>query len=324
MRRVLLATTALLLAALSSVATVRPSLAAYPDRPIKLIVVFPAGGSSDSMARIVQNFVEARLGQTIIIENRAGASGVVGLEVLKKAAPDGYTIAMAGAGALVTDIDSRQASYDPRRDFTPITGIGSSPFLLTAAKSLDGKTLKDVIAIGKKRGASLIAHGGNGTLMQLTAEMFNQKAGTYFDLVPYRGMAPVLTDVMGGHVPLGILDPPSAKAAIDAGQINALAITSKTRFSILPNVPTMTEAGLPGFEATGWFGIMAPRGLPPDIANKLNAAFVAALKDPAIAEKIRALGSEPMPMTTAEFRSYIDGEIEKWSAVSKAAATSPK
>lgn len=324
MRRVSLAAMAALLAAFFSVAMVQPSLAVYPERPIKLIVVFPAGGSSDSMARIVQNFVEAQLGQTIIIENRAGAGGVVGLEVLKKSAPDGYTIAMAGAGALVTDIDSRQASYDPRRDFTPITGIGSSPFLLTAAKSLDGKTLKDVIAMGKKRGASLIAHGGNGTLMQLTAEMFNQKAGTYFDLVPYRGMAPVLTDVMGGHVPLGILDPPSAKAAIDAGQINALAITSKTRFSILPNVPTMTEAGLPGFEATGWFGIMAPRGLPADIANKLNAAFVAALKDPAIAEKIRGLGSEPMPMTTAEFRSYIDSEIEKWSAVSKAAATPPK
>lgn len=323
MRRVSLAATALLLAVLASVATVRPSLAAYPDRPIKLLVVFPPGGSSDSMARIVQNFVEAQLGQTIIIENRAGAGGVVGLEVLKKSAPDGYTIAMAGAGALVTDIDARQASYDPRRDFTPITGIASSPFLLTAAKSLDGKTLKDVIAIGKKRGASLIAHGGNGTLMQLTAEMFNQKAGTYFDLVSYRGMAPVLTDVMGGHVPLGILDPPSAKAAIEAGQINALAITSKARFSILPNVPTMTEAGLPGFEATGWFGILAPRGLPPDIADKLNAAFVAALKDPAIADKIRALGSEPMPMTTAEFRSYIDSEIEKWSAVSKA-ATPPK
>lgn len=324
MRRVSFAAATLLLAAFASIGIVRPSHAAYPDRPIKLIVVFPPGGSSDSMARIVQNFVEAQLGQTVIIENRAGAGGVVGLEVLKKATPDGYTIAMAGAGALVTDIGSRQANYDPRRDFTPITGIASSPFLLTAAKSLDGKTLKDVIAIGKKRGASLIAHGGNGTLMQLTAEMFNQKAGTYFDLVPYRGMAPVLTDVMGGHVPLGILDPPTAKAAIEAGQINAIAITSKARFSILPNVPTMAEAGLPGFEATGWFGIMAPRGLPPDVASKLNAAFVAALKDPAIAEKIRALGSEPMPMTSAEFRTYIDSEIEKWSAVSKAAAAPAK
>lgn len=322
MRRLSLAAITCLAVAAALIGLPQTSFA-YPDRPIRLIVVFPPGGSSDSMARIVQNFVETRLGQPIVIENRPGAGGVVGLEVVKKAAPDGYTIAMAGAGALVTDIGAKQASYDPRTDFTPITGIGSSPFLLTAAKSFPGKTLKDAIEIGKKRGAALIGHGGNGTLMHLTAEMFNQKAGTQFDLVPYRGMAPVLTDVMGGHVPLGILDPPSAKAAIDAGQIDVLGITSKERFGILPKIPTMAEAGLPGFEATGWFGIVAPRGIPDDVATKLNAAFVAALKDPGIAEKIRALGSEPMPMTPAEFRTYIDNDIEKWSAVGKAMAPPP-
>ncbi|MBS0249273.1 MAG: tripartite tricarboxylate transporter substrate binding protein [Proteobacteria bacterium] len=318
MRRLSLAAITFLVGAIALIGLSQASFA-FPDRPIRLIVVFPPGGSSDSMARIVQNFVETKLGQPVIIENRPGAGGVVGLEVVKKAAPDGYTVAMAGAGALVTDIGARQASYDPRHDFTPITGIASSPFLLAAAKSFGGKTLKDVINIGKKPGGSLIAHGGNGTLMHLTAEMLNQKAGTHFDLVPYRGMAPVLTDLMGGHVPLGILDPPSAKAAIDAGQINVIAITSKGRFSILPNIPTMSEAGLPGFEATGWFGIVAPRGIPDDVAAKLNAAFVAALMDPGIAEKIRALGSEPMPMTSAEFRTFIDTEIQKWSAVSKAA-----
>lgn len=323
MRRTTYAVSTILLALLALIGVSRPSLA-YPDRPIRLIVVFPPGGSSDSMARIVQRFVENQLGQPIVIENRAGAGGAVGLEALKKAEPDGYTIAMAGAGALVTDVESRQASYDPRKDFTPITGIGSSPFLLAAAKSFGEKPLKDVIAIGKKPGASMIAHGGNGTLMHLTAEMFNQRAGTYFDLVPSRGMAPVLNDLIGGHIPLGILDPPTAKGAIDGGQINIIAITSKTRFSILPNIPTMAEAGLPNFEATGWFGIVASRGVPDDVASKLNAAFVAALKDPTIAEKIRTLGSEPMPMTSAQFRTYIDAEIEKWAAVSKAAGKPAK
>jgi len=297
---------------------------AYPDRPIRLIVVFPPGGSSDSMARIVQNVVEKQLGQSLVIENRPGAGGAIGLEVLKKAEPDGYTIAMAGAGALVTDVESRLASYDPRKDFTPITGIGSSPFLLAAANSFGDKPLKEVIALGKKRGTGIIAHGGNGTLMHLTAEMFNQQAGTQFDLLPSRGMAPVLNDLMGGHVPLGILDPPTAKGAIDGGQIKVIAITSKERFPILPQIPTMAEAGLPGFEAAGWFGIVAPRGLPEDAAKKLNAAFVSALKDPATAEKIRSLGSEPMPMTPAEFRTYIDREIEKWAAVSKTAGQGAK
>ncbi len=323
MRRIAYAASATLLAALTLVG-VPPTALAYPDRPIRLIVVFPPGGSSDSMARIVQSFVEKQLGQPLVIENRPGAGGAIGLEALKKTEPDGYTIAMAGAGALVTDVDSRQATYDPRKDFTPVTGIGSSPFLLAAANSFGDKSLKEVIDLGKKRGAAIIAHGGNGTLMHLTAEMFNQQAGTQFDLLPSRGMAPVLNDLMGGHVPLGILDPPSAKGAIDGKQIKVVAITSKERFSILPNIPTMAEAGLPGFEATGWFGIVAPRGLPESIASKLNAAFVAALKDPTIADKIRSLGSEPMPMTSAEFRTYIEREIDKWAAVSKAASSQPK
>jgi len=323
MRRIACAVSAALLAAFSLIGISQPTLA-YPDRPIRLIVVFPPGGSSDSMARIVQNFVEKQLGQSIVIENRPGAGGAIGLEALKKAEPDGYTIAMAGAGALVTDVESRLASYDPRKDFTPITGIGSSPFLLAAANSFGDKSLKEVIELGKKRGTGIIAHGGNGTLMHLTAEMFNQRAGTQFDLLPSRGMAPVLNDLMGGHIPLGILDPPTAKGAIDGGQIKIVAITSKDRFSILPNIPTMAEAGLPGFEATGWFGIVAPRGLPENITSKLNAAFVAALKDPAIADKIRSLGSEPMPMTSAQFRTYIDAEIDKWAAVSKAAGQPAK
>lgn len=323
MRRTAYAVSAALLAVLSLLGASQVR-AAYPDRPIRLIVVFPPGGSSDSMARIVQRFVENQLGQSIVIENRVGAGGAVGLEALKKAEPDGYTIAMAGAGALVTDVESRLASYDPRKDFTPITGIGSSPFLLAASKAFGAKPLKDVIAIGKKRGASMIAHGGNGTLMHLTAEMFNQQAGTYFDLVPSRGMAPVLNDLIGGHIPLGILDPPTAKGAIDGGQIDVIAISSKGRFAMLPAIPTMAEAGLPNFEATGWFGIVAPRGIPDDVVSKLNAAFVAALKDPIIAEKIRSLGSEPMPMTPAQFRTYIDTEIEKWAAVSKAAGKPAK
>ncbi|MBI3703044.1 MAG: tripartite tricarboxylate transporter substrate binding protein [Rhizobiales bacterium] len=310
-----------LLALLAIAGLCQPSLA-YPDRPVKLIVVFPPGGSSDAMARIVQPVVEKQLGQPLVIENRPGAGGIVGVDAVVRSDPDGYTIAMGGAGALVTNVDAKQTPYDPRKDITPITGIGSSPFILVASKSFEGSTLKDVMAIGKKGdNAPSLAHGGNGTLMHLTAEMLNLQAGTKFILIAYRGMAPVLNDLIGGHVPLGILDPPSAKAAIEGGNIKAIAISSKTRFSILPNIPTMAEAGLPGFESTGWFGIVAPHGVPPEMIAKLNAAFVAALKDPATAERIRSLGSEPMPMTPAEFRAFIDAEIEKWAAVNKAAAS---
>ena len=302
-----------------------PAASAYPEKPIRLIVSFPAGGSSDAVARILQPGVERQLGQPIVIENRGGAGGMIAIDMIAKAAPDGYTIGLGGAGALGTNLGLQgKMSYDPQKDVAPVTGLTASPFILAAAPAFQGRSLRDVIALAKSSGDKLaIGHGGSGTLMHLTAEMFNQMAGTRVALVPYRGIAPVVTDLIGSHVALGIIDPPSGMSAIEAAKIKTVAITSTRRFSRLPDIPTFAESGLPGFESTGWFGIVVPAGTPADVIAKLNSAFVTVLKDPDAVERIRALGAEPIPMTAAEFADFIKSEIEKWLQVVRAAGINP-
>jgi tripartite-type tricarboxylate transporter receptor subunit TctC len=298
-----------------------PTAAAFPDKSIRLIVGFPPGGSSDAMARIVQQGLEKQLGQSVVIENKPGAGAMIAVDQVAKSAPDGYTIGLGGAGALGSNLGlGEKMPYDPRKDIAPVTGLAGSPFMLAAAPSLKGKSLRDVIALAKSDpGKLVIGHGGNGTLMHLTAEMLNQMAGTKIALVPYRGIAPVVNDLIGGHVTLGIVDPPSAMAALQGGKIETVAITSAKRFPRLPEIPTFAEAGLPGFESNGWFGIVAPAATPPDVIARLNAAFVAVLKDPEVVERIRALGSEPMPMTPSEFAAFTAREIDKWMKVAQTA-----
>jgi tripartite-type tricarboxylate transporter receptor subunit TctC len=289
---------------------------AYPERAIRLVVGFPAGGSSDAIARIVQPTVEKQLGQTLVIENRPGAGGAIAIGMVAKAPPDGYLIGLGGAAGLGVSLGVQDnTGYDPRKDLAPVTGLASVPFILAASNSLRGKTLRDIVAMAKQPNQLAIGHGGNGTLMHLTTEMFNQMADIRLELVPYRGMAPVVTDLIGGHMPLGVIDPPSAITAIEGGLITPIAVSSASRYQRLPDIPTFAEQGVPGFEATGWFGIVAPAGTPDDAIAKINAAFVTALKDPAIVERIRALGSDPLPMTPDEFSRFIDSEAKKWEAV---------
>jgi tripartite-type tricarboxylate transporter receptor subunit TctC len=294
-----------------------PALSAYPERPIRLLVSFPPGGSSDAMARIVQPGLERLLGQPIIIENRAGAGGMLAIDVVAKAAPDGYLIGLGGAGALGTNLALQERMpYDPRKDVAPVSGLAGSPFILAAAPSFQGATLRDVIAQAKTQGDKLsIGHGGNGTLMHLTAEMFNQMAGTKVALVPYRGIAPVVSDLVGNHVALGIIDPPSGMAQIEAKQLKAIAISSAKRFPRLAQIPTLAESGLPGFESNGWFGIVVPAATPADVIATLNKALVTVLKEPEVVERIRALGAEPMPMTPQEYGAFIRTEIDRWLKV---------
>jgi tripartite-type tricarboxylate transporter receptor subunit TctC len=302
-----------------------PAASAYPEKPIRLVVSFPPGGSSDAMARIVQSGVEKLLGQPIVIENRAGAGGMIAIDMIAKSAPDGYTIGLGGAGALGTNLAlGEKMSYDPQKDVAPVTALSASPFILAAAPAFAGQSLRDVLSLARNAPDKLaIGHGGNGTLMHLTAEMFNQMAGSKVALVPYRGMAPVVTDLIGSHVALGIIDPPSGMSAIEGAKIRTVAISSAKRFSRLPDIPTFAESGLPRFESTGWFGIVAPAGTPPDVIATLNTAFVSVLKDPDVIERIRALGAEPIPMPAAEFAAFIKGEIDKWLKVARAAAVNP-
>src|SRR5262245_8016954 len=279
-------------------AGIGPAAGAYPDRPIRLLVSFPPGGSSDAMARIVQPELERLLGQPVVIENRAGAGGMIAIDAVAKAAPDGYVVGLGGAGALGTNLALQEKmSYDPRKDVAPVTGLAGSPFILAAAPSFQSTSLRDVLTLARGPGEKLaIGHGGNGTLMHLTAELFNQMAGTKVALVPYRGIAPVVTDLIGNHLALGVIDPPSGMSAIEAGTIKTVAISSAKRFPRLPQIPTFAESGLPGFESSGWFGIVVPARTPADVITTLNAAFVTVLKDPSVIERIRALGAEPMPM----------------------------
>jgi tripartite-type tricarboxylate transporter receptor subunit TctC len=308
---------AMIVACICAVVGASPAMSAYPERPIRLLVSFPPGGSSDAMARIVQPGLERLLGQPIIIENRAGAGGMLAIDVVAKAAPDGYLIGLGGAGALGTNLALQERMpYDPRKDVVPVSGLAGSPFILAAAPSFQGTTLRDVIAQAKTHGDQLsIGHGGNGTLMHLTAEMFNQMAGTKLALVPYRGIAPVVSDLVGGHVALGIIDPPSGMSQIEAGQLKTIAVSSTRRFSRLPQIPTFAESGLPGFESNGWFGIVAPAATPADVITTLNTALVKVLSEPEVVERIRALGAEPMPMTPADYGAFIRTEIDKWLKV---------
>jgi len=289
----------------------------YPDKPIRFIVTFPPGGSTDVVARALQPALERTLGQPIIIENRPGAGGVIGLDAVAKAAPDGYTIGMGAAGALVINVSLQEKMpYDPLKDLAPISKVAESPFILAATPTLKANSLRELIALAKSAPESMaIGHGGNGTAMHLTAQMFNAMAGVKLGLIPYRGTALVVTDLIGGHVALGIVDPPPSMAAFGAGQIKPIAISSRRRFAVFPDMPTFEEQGLPGLESTGWFGIVVPAATPPEVVAKLNAAVVGALRYPEVAQRIRTVGMEPTPMTPAEFGAYIRSEIEKFSKV---------
>jgi tripartite-type tricarboxylate transporter receptor subunit TctC len=248
-----------------------------------------------------------------VVENRTGAGGMLGVDAVAKSAPDGHTIGIAGAGALGVNIGERtRRPYDPASDLTPVSKAAESPFILVATPSLNANSLSDVIRLAKTEPGRLsIGHGGNGTAMQLAALMFVTIADLNINQVPYRGTAPVVTDVIAGHIPLGIADPVPSMGAINEGKLKAIAVSSKQRFAMLPAVPTFEELGLKDFELTAWLGIVAPGATPRDIVNKLNAAAVAALKDPEVVRRIRTVGFEPTPTTGDEFAALIESEIAK-------------
>lgn len=299
--------------------------APYPNRPIKWIVSFPPSGSTDVVARAMLPSLEKRLGQPVVIENRGGAGGNIGVEALAKSAPDGYSIGFAAAGALAVNVSMvEKMPFDVAKDLIPITLVGTSPFILVATPKFEVASLKDVIAAAKARPGELsIGHGGNGTAMHLTAALFNQMGGVSTTLVPYRGSGPVTADVVAGHIPLGITDGPSAIGQIRGGAVKPIAVTSLQRTPSLPDVPTFDELGLKGYESIGWYGVIAPAGTPPDIIRKLNEAFVETLREPEVIERIRSVGAEPSPMTPEQFSAFIRNETTKWAGVIKKAGIKP-
>ncbi|MGX4768587.1 Bug family tripartite tricarboxylate transporter substrate binding protein [Bradyrhizobium guangdongense] len=287
--------------------------AAYPEQLIKIIVTFPPGGSADTVIRALEPLVAAELKQGLVIENRAGAGGNIGMAAVAQAKPDGYTLGVAPAGALTVNPHLNSSMPFDSKDLAPITLLAEIPFVLVSSADIPAHNVAEAVALAKaKPGALSIGHGGNSTAMHLTAALFTQKAGIDMELVPYRGTAPATVDVLAGHVPFAVLDIPASRQLILDGRLNAIGVSSARRVSSLPNVPTLAESGIAGFESIGWFGLVAPSGTPTDIVARLNDAFVKALKDPSVAEKIQTLGAEPAPTSPEEFGRFIRSESAKW------------
>jgi tripartite-type tricarboxylate transporter receptor subunit TctC len=293
----------------------------FPSRPIRVVVTFPPGGSTDAVIRLIVPLLNEKLGQQVIVDNRPGAGGNLGLGIVAKAPGDGYTLGLGAAGGLSANVSLYpNMAFDPIKDFKPVGMLAAIPFVIVGHPSLGAKTLQDVIAMARaKPGKLSIGHGGNGTAMHLSAELFAQMADVKLVEVPYRGSGPAALDVMAGQVPLAVVDLPSALQQIKAGKLVAYAVTSPKRLPMLPDVPTVAEAGLAGYDSTGWFGVVAPVNTPAPIVARLNAEIVAALNDEQVKATMRNLGVEPAPDTPQAFGEYIRSETKKWAKVIKTA-----
>lgn len=292
----------------------------YPAKPIRFIVSFPPGGSSDLIARAIAPRMGEKLGHPVVVENRPGAGGMIGVDAIAKAPPDGYVIGLAAAGALSSNIHLYPSMpYHPEKDLAPLSMLAMIPFFLVAHPS-QASSLKELIETARaKPGALSYGHGGQGSTMHLAGELFNMMASVKVQAVPYKGSGPVSADVLGGQVALGVVDVPSALANVKAGKIRALAVTTKRRISAAPEVPTFEEAGLPGYEAIGWFGAVAPAGTPAEIIRRLNLEIKAALLAPEVRERALAAGTEPFPTSPEEFAAIIRDETKKWGEVVRSA-----
>lgn len=293
----------------------------YPDKPIRVIVTFPPGGSADAVVRMLVPRLTDKLGQQVVVDNRPGAGGNVGLALAAKAPPDGYTLGVGAAGALSANVSLYpQMPFDPLKDFKPVTMLAAIPFVIVGNPSLGAKNLRELITLAKAQPGKLsMAHGGNGTAMHLSSQLLAQMADIKFTEVPYRGSGPAALDVLAGQVPLAVVDLPSALQHIRAGKLLAYAVTSPQRLPQLPEVPTAAEAGLQGYDSTGWFGVVAPAGTPAPIVSRLHAEITAALQDEAIKTSMRAQGVEPTPTSPEAFEAYIRSETAKWAKVIKSA-----
>jgi tripartite-type tricarboxylate transporter receptor subunit TctC len=289
---------------------------AWPARPIRLIVPFPPGGGTDVISRQLAERIGANTGWTVVIDNRAGAGGNIGLDAVAKAAPDGYTIGMGQAANLaINPTLYAKMPFDPLRDFAPIASIASQGLIVVVSAKSPVQTLADLVAAAKaKPQAVSLAHAGNGTVGHLGGVMFARRAGVELLIVPYKGAAPAVTELMGGQVDVLFGNPLAVMPLVNSDVLRALAVTSPRRLAALAGVPTIAESGYPGFEATNWSGLVAPARTPEGIVAQLNAQAVAALRRPEMAERLALDGSEPFPGSVAEFAAFMRAEHAKWSA----------
>jgi tripartite-type tricarboxylate transporter receptor subunit TctC len=291
----------------------------YPTRSVTLVVPYAAGGGNDVMARIVAEKMSRTLGQQIVIENRGGAGGSIATRQVAKAAPDGYTLGLGGTGTLaINPTLYHNVGYDPRKDFAPVGLIATSALVVLVNPQVAARSIPDLIALAKREPGKLTyASAGVGSGIHLGAELFATMAGVKLTHVPYKGSSPALTDLIGGHVSIYFSSLPPAIALVKDGKVRALAVTGSRRSDIFPDLPTVAEAALPGYEAVLHYGIVAPAGTPRPIIDKLNAALQAALAEGDVRERIVSDGAEPLAGTPEDYAADIDREETKWSAIVK-------
>jgi tripartite-type tricarboxylate transporter receptor subunit TctC len=310
-----LTTAALTFAAFAATASAQD----YPSRPITLVVPYSAGGGNDIMARVAGEKMSPVLGQQVVIENRGGAGGSIATRQVAKAAPDGYTLGLGGTGTLaINPTLYGNVGYDPRKDFAPVGLIGTSALVLVIHPSIPAHNVKELIAYAKANPGKLsYASAGVGSGIHLAAEYFRSLAGLEMTHVPYKGSGPALTDLIGGHVSMYFSSMPPAIALVKEGKIRALGVTGLKRSPIFPDLPTISEAALPGYEAVLHYGIIAPAGTPKPFVTKLNAALRQAVMSDELKQKLAADGTEPLASTPEEYAADIDKEETKWSAIVK-------
>ncbi len=315
--RALLSTAASLVCAMLALAN--PAAAQdYPTRPVRLVIPFPPGGSNDVVGRLIAMHLAERLGKQVVVDNRGGAGGVIGTEVVAKSPADGYTLLVISMAHAVNPW-LYKLTYDPIKDFAPIALLAKGANVLVVHPSLPVKTVKDLIDLAKAKPGQLnFASSGNGTSIHLAGELFKTMAGVSMVHVPYKGSAPAIADLLGGQVSCMFDNMPSSLPHIKAGKLRAIAVTSARRSPAMPELPTIAEAGLPGYEAASWFGLLAPAGTPREIVTKLNHTIVESLKTPEMKERLSSQGAEPVGDSPEEFAAYIRSEIAKWAKVVKA------
>jgi tripartite-type tricarboxylate transporter receptor subunit TctC len=292
---------------------------AWPSKPIKYIVPFAPGGTTDILGRTIADKLTIVLGVPVVVENKPGAGGGLGAEFVAKSAPDGYTIM---GGTISTHAINaslyKDLPYDPVKSFVPITLIARVPNMLVINPAVPAKNVAELIALMKANpGKYTFASSGNGTSQHLSGELFKMTAGVDMQHIPYKGSPPALQDVMGGSVTMTFDNITTAWPLAKDGKLRALAVTTAQRSSVAPEVPTLAESGLPGYEIGSWQGVFAPAGTPPDIVRRLNAEIVKIINSPDVKQKLVALGAEPAPNTPEEFAAMVKAEVVKWSDVVK-------
>ena len=299
----------------------------YPSRPIRIVVPFEPGGGTDVLARIVGQRLGEKWGQAVVVENQPGASGGIGSKTVERSAPDGYTLVMASTGALmsIAEFYSKGGPFDLNAHFAPVTLVADPPYVVTASPELPVKTAAELIALARSKKDELtFGSSGVGAASHLSGELFQKEAGIDMLHVPYKGTGEAVTDLLAGRIDIMFAPPQTVEPMVEAGKLKALATTGKTRSPLFPELATVDESGLPGYEAVGWFGLLAPAHTPDDIVNKLNAVTVEILQSAAVRERLTKLGAEPHPMTPAEYGSFIAADLAKWTRVLREAEAKQK